>query len=234
MNNVFNQQIIIVSLLISTINAYADLSATLTAASDDLSYGVSQTNSKPSFQGSLNWSNPNGLNFGILGKNIKAGEINREVDLNTGYGGKFNDQIGYELNMFYYTYYGEQSSDQFNYGELNGNLVFSSGTTLGMWYAWDYSGSKAGHYTISLIQELALTNNLNLKLGIEKLTSLDQEKYDWFGKKSYQHYFVALEGNAKGFDLSLSLHDTNVNKADDPENIADTAVVFSIARTFDF
>lgn len=219
----------------------AEVTATLTGASDYISYGLSQTDSRPALQGSIDWASPQGFYASLWTSNISnlgpsGTSAGMEWDLSGGYGGNITESIAYTAGLGYYTYHGGgngvgKASDG-NYGEILGSLIFNKATTLSLNYAWDYAGTDAKHYILKVGHTIPV-GDYSLQFSVDRSTSLDDNKFTWFGDDSYVHWSAGVSRPIQGINFGLSIEGTDIDDNNDPNNVADTVLLFKVSKTFD-
>ncbi len=148
-------------------SARAEVSSTVTIASEYDFRGVTQSALDPAIQASLDWSGESGLYASLWGSNIDFGnyvpddsyippgpidpdaeeeeesvDLNVEVDAVLGYAGSFTEDFGYDVGTTYYKYLGGGNNGDidFDYFEVFTGLSYKILSTK-VWYAWDYSNS---------------------------------------------------------------------------------------------
>jgi uncharacterized protein (TIGR02001 family) len=217
------------SLLTISSYTFADWSSTVTLANDYLFNGVSQTDESPAIQGSIDWSGKTGWYAGGWASNVDFGDdTNIEADAYLGYYTAINDAVNLDAGIAHYTYNGGDYSSDGNYSELYTKWNFGA-TDLNFWYAWDYFGTGAGHYIVMLNHTFTINDDLTVLVGVDKSTSLDGDKFEWeAGSDDYIHWQVTSNFSASGFDFSLGVQGTNL------DTYGDTALLFTVGRTFDF
>nr|WP_276204737.1 TorF family putative porin [Stenotrophomonas sp. TD3] len=89
----------------------------VTAVSDYLFRGVSQTDEKPTLQAGFTYTSPVGLYAGVWGSGVDfgPGDPNTEIDYQIGYGVDVTSRVNFDVLLNRYTYIG--ASHQ-NYNEL--------------------------------------------------------------------------------------------------------------------
>ncbi len=216
------------TLLTLSSSAFADWSSTVTLASDYLFNGVSQTDEKPALQGSIDWSGASGLYAGGWASNVDFGDdTNIEADIYIGYYTAINEAVNLDVGVAQYTYHGANYSSEGDYTEFYAKWNFGA-TDLNFWYAWDYFGTGAGHYIVMLNHTFTLNDDLTVLIGIDRSTSLDDDKWQWeAGDDSYTHWQVTSNFSTSGFDFSLGVHGTDL------DTYGDTTLLFTVARTFE-
>ncbi len=202
--------------------ASAEVSVTGTLTSDYVFRGVSQTDSSPAIQASLNYEHESGFFAGTWVSNVDfQDDANAEVDVYLGYFGEMNDTFSYDVMYNYYTYHGYSSAEDYNYGELLFNAYISS-LTLGLGYASDYgnSGDAAQYvsaaYDIELPKEFALTLQAGYTMG------------DAFEDAEYIDYSATVAKTFYDFDFTAALINTDIDDTD----TADVRFVLGVSRTF--
>lgn len=236
------------------LTARADLSATVTLTSDYLFDGVSQTDSRPALQASLDYGFDNGFYLGTWLSNVDfeeceggepgCDEATIEQDWYGGYSTELRDGLELDMGFAYYTYYGVPQSG-YDYLEIYAGLTFLENTRVKLWLAdnEDYFGGDAdgdevndyggGSLRLKFNQDLPL--NDDWKLGLEATWTKNQDVDDYYGSSGddFLHWRVGVATEIEGFALDLSYHDTDIARADDPREIADGRVVFSVSRTLE-
>lgn len=253
MNRVMQSQLAglgVVALAVASGTAQAEVSSTVTIASDYDFRGITQTALDPALQASLDWSHENGLYAGLWGSNVDYGEFTSdggegsptftlsgpsvEVDLIVGYGGSITESVGYDVGATYYTYYGESSGvSSVDYGEFHAGLSFGEHASSAVWYAPDYGNSgESGWYLegngdIPLPWELAVTLHAGYSVG-----DYWEAVYD----EQYVDFAVGLTRSFGSFDFAVKYVDgSDLGGADgttDDLFTSESKVVLSVATTF--
>ena len=219
--------------LLST-SAMADLSTTVTLASDYTFNGVSQTQNDPAIQGSLDYAfADSGMYVGTWASNVDFGEgTDIEWDAYFGNYVELNSALSVDYGIAYYSYHGEGHSSDGNYPEAYTKFGYASSlgqTELNFWYSWDYFGSGAGHVISMLAHTFEIAPNHAIRASFDISNSLDGDKYTWDGSdKSYNHYRIAYQTSFAGFDFELAGENTSLDW-----DTADERIVASISRSFD-
>lgn len=150
--------------------AQAEVTATVTAASNYDFRGITLSALDPVLQASVDWVGENGLYATLWGSNIDFGQytptdvfipppplepdtdpvnvdLDIEVDLVLGYAGSFTENFGYDVGATYYKYLGNDDDggvNDFDYAELYSGLgykILSADVSHKVWYAWDFRNS---------------------------------------------------------------------------------------------
>jgi uncharacterized protein (TIGR02001 family) len=219
----------VICLLFNTRPVFAGWSATATLASDYLFNGVSQTGKDPALQGSIDWWNDAGLYAGSWASNVDFGDdTNLELDLYVGYAKSLANEQTLDFGIAQYTYHGAGYSSDGNYAEAYVKWNFS-GTDLNFWYSWDYFGTGAGHYIVMLNHTFTINDNLSIVAGIDRSSSLDDEKFEWeAGDKDYIHWQLMSNFSYHGFDFGVGVHGTDL------DTYGETRLLATVSRTFEF
>ncbi len=252
MNRVIQSQLAglgVVALAVASGAAQAEVSSTITVASDYDFRGITQSALDPALQASLDWSHENGLYAGLWGSNVDFGKetidggegspsltisgSRVEVDLIVGYGGSITESVGYDVGATYYTYYGESSGESsVDYGEFKAGLSFGEHASSTVWYSPDYgnTGDSAwyleGNGDIPLAAGLAVTLHAGYSVG-DYWESSDDE---------YVDFAVGLTRSFGPFDLAVKYVDgSDISSLDGrPDDVfsSESKVVLSVATTF--
>ncbi|WP_440876568.1 TorF family putative porin [Thalassotalea sp. PLHSN55] len=219
-------------LVFFSMNAIANISATINLASDYTFNGVSQTGNDPALQGSLDYANDNGFYVGTWASNVDFGagdDTNIEWDAYIGQYFQLNKQIGLDTGIAYYTYRGDSLSDEYNYPEAYAKLSYNSSmgdSELNFWYTWDYFGLDVKHYIAMVAHNVEIAPGHTIRVSFDRSVSADEDKWSWDNSDAYNHYRIAYMTSWNGLDFDLAVEDTNM----DIES-ADARVVLSVSYT---
>ena len=197
--------------------AQAEVSSTITIASDYDFRGVTQTGLDPAFQASLDWEGESGVYAGLWGSNIDFGQdggegssvdLNVEVDLYLGYAGSITEDLGYDVGAVYYKYLGDDDNgvNDFDYAEAYAGLDYKILSTK-VWYAWDYgnSGESAWYVEGNAAIPLPMEFSFDLHAGYNGGDYWD--KVDFSGGSEYFDYSVGLSRSLGRFDFAVKYID---------------------------
>jgi len=202
--------------------ASADVSVTATVVSDYVFRGVSQTDSGPAAQLSLDYESDNGFYAGIWGSNVDFNDdANAEIDYIVGFSQALDDQFAYDISLTYYTYTGYSGDDEADYGEVIVN-GYVHNFTVTFAYTHDYVQSGDLAQYIGLSYDYALPRDYNLAL---------QAGYsfgDAFDDNEYVDYSATLTKALFGIDVSAALFNTNI----DDDDTADFRFVIGASYSF--
>jgi len=223
-----------------------NFSATVTFTTDYVLRGISQTDSKPAVQGSLDYKHPSGAYIGIWGSNvddsISKGDL--ELDIYGGYTFELFSNFNLDASIIYYYYpgCGHDPSKNFFEGHLGADYTFKdlplepklSGAA---YYSPDYFGQDGDAYYVTGRLDLALPWELTLYglVGyqwVEGDQTTGHHNGDHGGNGyDYVTWRIGVTRPVLGFTLELFYSDTD-NAAYLGKSIADERVVFQISRTF--
>jgi len=232
MNNKLKQLVAVIPFALLSTTAAANWSTTITAASDYTFNGVTQTDSDPAIQASLDYAFDSGVYAGVWASNVDFGDdTDFELDAYLGKYVQLNEQISADYGIAYYTYQGNNSDG--NYAEAYTKFGYASEygqTELNFWYSWDYFGTGVGHVISMIAHTFEIAPNHAIRASFDISNSLDGEKWAWDvnQKKSYKHYRLAYQTSYEGFGIEVAAEDTSLDY-----DYADERIVLAISRTFD-
>jgi uncharacterized protein (TIGR02001 family) len=221
--------------------AQAEVSSTITVASDYDFRGITQSALDPALQASLDWSDESGVYAGLWGSNVdfstdgaegsSGPDINVELDLILGYGGSFTEDLGYDVGATYYKYFGDGSDEaDVDYVELYSGLSYKvvSGK---LWYSPDYGNSGDSAWYLEGNAEIPLPAEFGLLLhagynGGDYWENADDEFFD---------YAVGLTRSFGNFDFTVKYIDgSDLKGSDGTEDdvfTSESKVFFSVSTT---
>lgn len=220
-------------LLTLSAGAAADVTSTVSLASDYTFNGVSQTSNDPALQASVDYAANSGFYAGTWASNVDFGsgdDTNIEWDAYLGQYFQLNEKVGLDAGIAYYTYHGDSVSDTYNYPEAYAKFGYSSSlgnSELNFWYSWDYFGLEVNHYIAMIAHTVEVAPGHNIKVTFDRSTSADENKWAWDGKDAYNHYRVEYMTSWKSLDFDLAFENTTMDY-----DTADARVVLSVSRTF--
>ena len=235
------------ALVMAAGTARADISSTITIATDYDFRGITQTALDPAFQASLDWSAESGLYAGLWGSNIDFGQdggegagydevdLNIELDLIAGYAGSFTEDFGYDVGATYYKYFGDDTNTvDFDYLEVYAGLNYKI-VSGALWYSPDFSNAGESAWYAELNAEVPVVWDVNLLLHAGYNYG-DYWKSDEIGLDEFFDYSVGLGRSFGRFDFELKYIDGSDLKVLDgtPDDVftSESKVYFSISTTF--
>ncbi|AZN34456.1 TorF family putative porin [Pseudoalteromonas sp. Xi13] len=232
MNNKLKQLAVALPFALLSTTVSANWSTTITAASDYTFNGVTQTDSDPAIQASLDYAFDSGVYAGAWASNVDFGDdTDFELDAYLGKYVQLTETVSADYGIAYYTYQGNNSDG--NYAEAYTKFGYASEygqTELNFWYSWDYFGTGAGHVISMIAHTFEIAPNHAIRASFDISNSLDGEKWAWDvnQKKSYKHYRLAYQTSYEGFGIEIAAEDTSLDY-----DYADERIVLAISRTFD-
>lgn len=225
-------------------SSYADFSGTITAASDYIWRGISQTQHNPAIQGTINYDfSDTGFYLSLFGSNVDFGEdssAHTEVDYIAGYSHDFNEDWNIDLGGMEYTYFNASDNNYlegyFNLGYkfLTANFAYSANTfntgTDGYYYGLTAKHQLFKNSTSELLKKVYLQGHLGY---FQKNSDVDGGSYldHSLTLSKEMGYFTAELGysNTSGRDANDDLGDRriyvalslNLGKTEDEENKSD-------------
>ncbi|MBM4239652.1 MAG: hypothetical protein FJ154_08995 [Gammaproteobacteria bacterium] len=208
--------------------AQAEVTSTITLASDYDYRGLTQTARDPALQASLDWTNDSGLYLGAWASNVDFGDgtdSDIEVDVYAGFRGSFNDDLSFDVGAVQYTY--QPGGDKVDFTEAYASLTIGA-VSAKYSYAWDYgnTGNAASYFELN--SAVPLPNDFSLTLH----SGYSSGEY-W--TENYFDYSIGLSKSVGDFALALKWVDgsdlQSAQKAPGDVFTSDAKVVFSVATT---
>lgn len=196
----------------SSLPAFADWQGNITASSDYLFNGVSQTLNRPALQAGLTYNFSNGVYVGGWTSNVDYDEgTKRELDGYIGYFWTLSDDFSVDLMFSQYTYHGRGYSSDLNFPELSLKLAYGD-WGFNSWYTWDYFGFGGDHYVFQLSRTLPLNDNWRLFAAVDTSITGDKNAWDWEGKSSFWHGQLMLQTRWQRIDIAFGYHMTTLKE----------------------
>ena len=224
-----------VALSFSAIAAQADVTGTVTAASDYDFRGITQTSLDPALSGSIDYAHDSGFYAGAWASNIDFGDCcdeNVEIDVYGGFRG--GETVTYDLGLVYYTYPGAEydNGDSLHFGELYAGLGWNwlSGK---IWYSPDFGNAdeSAMYYEANASVPLPANFGATAHVGYS-----DGGYWDEFYDGGYMDWSVGVTYPLSHFNLTLKYIDGSDLEATDgtPDDVftSESKVYFSVSTTF--
>jgi len=215
--------------------ANAEVTATVTAASDYDFRGYSQTAKDPAIQASVDYAHDSGLYLGVWGSNVDfapGSDPSVEIDLIAGFSKSLDSGVGFDVGGVYYTYH-DNPSPGVNYLELYAGASYNwlSGK---LWYSPDYGGKSTtgnteswyvqGDVEVPLPYELKLLAHVGYSFGDYWKNLADE----------YVDYSIGVGYSLGRFDLELKWVD-GTDGVDTPGSdyfSSNSKVLFTVSTTF--
>jgi uncharacterized protein (TIGR02001 family) len=222
-------------LLAATGVANADVTATVTAASQYDFRGITQSAKDPAIQASVDYAHASGLYAGIWGSNVDfapGSKPSLEVDFYGGYKKSLESGVGFDVGGVYYTYF-DNPTPGVNYVELYAGASYQWVSTK-LFFSPDYGGKStagnteawyiSGDASIPLPKDFTLLAHVGYSFG------------DYWKNlaKEYVDYSVGVGYTLGKFNLALKWVDGSdaIDTAGSDYFSSDSKVLFTIATTF--
>ena len=194
----------------------------VTAVSDYVFRGVSQTDEDPTLQAGFTYTSPVGLYAGVWGSGVDfgPGDPSTELDYLIGYGVDVTDSVNFDVLLNRYTYLG---ASELNYNELITTTTFADQYKLTVAYSNDVwnSGTDGWYYGVG--GEWALPQEFTLAANVGRST------FEQGIAKDYTDFNIGVSRQFGLFNLGLGYHGTDGNGRDNSGKLADNRVVFTVA-----
>ena len=212
--------------------ARAEVSSTITLASDYDFRGITQTARDPALQASLDWSSESGFYLGAWVSNVDFGEGTKadiEWDLLGGYSGSIGEHGGFDIGYVQYGF--NPSGDKVDFGEFYAGLSYKA-ISGKFWYADDFGNTGDSATYIEVNAEIPLPNDFGLVLHIGQS---DGDYWDAAYGDGYLDYSIGVTKSLGNFDFALKWIDGSDLEATDgtPGDVftSEAKVQFSVATT---
>jgi uncharacterized protein (TIGR02001 family) len=212
--------------------AQAEISSTLTLASDYDFRGISQTARDPALQASLDWASESGFYLGAWVSNVDFGrgtDADFEWDLLGGYRGSIGEDGGFDIGYVQYSF--EPSGDKLQFGEAYAGLSYKA-VSAKFWYADDFSNSGESATYLEGNASIPLPNDFALALHAGYS---DGDYWDPVYDGGYFDYSIGVTKSLGNFALALKWIDGSDLKATDgtPGDVftSEGKIHFSVATT---
>ncbi len=235
-------------LLSASTLASADITSTVTFATDYSFRGISQTDRDPALQADLMYGHESGFYAGLWASNVDFDvdgdnnnidddiELDVMIGISRSFGSGMLKDVTWDLMAVRYTY--PSGSDTEDYNEYHFGLSFDvmSGTSLSL--AVDYSddvfGSDEDQWYYSAGVDYALPSDFGLSLGVG-YSDFDSNVFGNGVPSDYVDWKVGVSKSVMGIDLALEYVGTSSN-ADEmlagTDGWEDDRFIFYIGKTF--
>ncbi len=218
--------------------AQAEFSATVTATSDYVFRGISQTAEDPALQASVDYESDIGLYVGVWGSNVDFDDCcdeNVELDGYVGFYNEIGEDWRYDVGAIYYYY--PDTSEDLDYGEVYVGLGWK---WLDVYYYYTddfYASDEAGFYWDAKAEFELPVWELGLKLhyGYTGGPALNGTNAEDVGVESYSDYSVGLTRDFGNFSFELAYWNTDLDgdyEVSSDAGANDDRVVLSVSTTF--
>lgn len=177
--------------------AVAEISANVSAVSNYVFRGVTQTNDQAAIQGGLDYAHESGFYLGTWMSNVSY--ANAEVDFYGGFAGDAGE-IGYDAGVLYFFY---PDGGEIDYAEIYGSLSFGMFTGTINYTVWGETDSgpfDTGDIYLNASADIPVMDTVSLSPQIGYY-NFDDDPADM----SYLHWGVSLAKDTGQFgEFSLS------------------------------
>lgn len=209
--------------------AQAEVTSTITLASDYDFRGITQTARDPALQASLDWTTESGFYLGAWASNVdfgKAADADAEIDVYAGLRGNFSDDLSYDIGAVQYIY--NPGGDKVDFTETYASLTYKA-VSAKLWYAWDFSNTGKDATYVELNGSVPLPNDFSLALHGGYSSG------DYWKGTEYFDYSVGVSKSVGNFALTLKWVDgsdlQSAQKTPDDVFTSENKFVFSVATT---
>lgn len=194
------------------------------AVSDYLFRGVSQTNEKPTLQGSLTWTSSLGLYVGsaVSGVDFGEGGPHTEVDYIVGYGRSLGESITLDMSLNRYTYLGAREQ---NYNELITTATFAETYSVTLGYSSNVWNSRSTGLYYGVGAEWPLANDFSVSANVGRSVFRDPEAVE---VENYTDWGVAVGKTFGMVNVSLGYFGTDSTARNLFGKTADNRVLLKI------
>lgn len=214
-----------------TARAEAEISASVTLASDYSFRGVSQTTRDPAIQGGFEVAWDSGFYLGTWASNVSFGITSQELDLYVGYGGDIDDEWSYDVTYIRYEY--PSAGSELDYNEVGGSLSWGD-FTFGLMYSDEYFAlDDVSWFYPSVGYSLALPEDASLDFHVGLSVVDDNRRDDWvalFGDEEVLDWSVSYTLPVRGVDIGIALVGTDVDD-DFCDEACDARAVVSLSKS---
>ena len=202
----------------------ASVTTNITATSDYIWRGQTQTEHEAALQGGLDYEHKSGLSAGTWLSNVAGGQT--EADFFAKYTFAVNDKVKLSLGKTFYHYTHSGTSDSLEYNFGLSLWMFD----LGVNYMDDYFGSDSSsiYYQASTGFEICKENQLKLNLAVG-FTTFDTENKT--GSSDYLDYKIALTKKVDSREFEIFYTDTDRKTSANSGSIEQDDHSFGISLT---
>lgn len=203
-------------------------SGAVTATSDYVFRGISQSDEDPALQGEVRFDHATGLYAGLWASNVDFGsEIGSGIEYDTfiGYALPLTETVGLDFQFVRYNYSGIDDGNELEYNEFIGNLTLADTWTATVGYSTDVFASGDNGTYLGLAGSWPITEKLSWGAGIGHYSLPDF-------LEDYMDWNVGLSWDASPFTLDLQFIGTDSDAREFFGPICDNRVVGSVSVGF--
>lgn len=181
----------------------------LSATSDYVFRGITQTDFDPALQGGVDYSfGDSGWYVGAWASNIDFADVDGpdlELDTYIGYNTDLSDSWNLDLMLVRYSYLGERDVyGSIDYNELVGKLTWNEMITFTLGYANDYSNADYSSLYYNLSGSWEVGNEFSINAGIGHSDFSD-------GVDGYTDYNIGISRQFGPVNAALNYYDTDIS-----------------------
>ena len=194
----------------------------VSAVSDYLFRGASQTDEKATVQGSLTWTSASGLYVGSFASGVDFGEDSPdiEVDYFIGYGFDATEKVNIDIVLNRYTYPG---ASEMAYNELIATATIAENWALSVGYTNDVWGSDTTGWYYGVSRDWALPNEITLSANVGRSVFADRDV-----AKDCTDWGLAISRSFGPADVSLGYYGVDHSGHENFGRLADDRLMLSV------
>lgn len=194
----------------------------ISAVSDYLFRGASQTDEKPTAQASLTWTAASGVYVGGFASGVDFGTDSPdvEVDYFIGYGVDVSDKVNLDILLNRYTYPG---ASEMAYNELITTATIAENWAVSIGYTNDVWGSGTDGWYYGLSHDWSLPNDFTLSANVGRSVFRDSAVAE-----DYTDWGIGVSRSVGPAEVSLGYYGVDGTGRDNFGNLADNRVLLSV------
>lgn len=202
------------------------ISWSLTATSDYVFRGVSQSDEDPTAQAGITYTSPIGLYAGVWGSGVDfgAGGPDFEYDAFVGYNIDFSEKVNFDVVLNRYMYKGSDDDGALAYNELITKTTFFDNYSATVAYTNDYVGSSEESWYYALGASYELPKDFSVAFNVGHTTISEKLDYD-----DYTNYGITLSKAIGPVTAALGYVGTDSHGDVSFGKLAEDRVVFSLS-----
>lgn len=194
----------------------------VTAVSDYVWRGVSQSDENPTGQAGFTYTSPVGLYAGVWASGVDFGsnKPDFEVDGFIGYNVDFNESVNFDVMLNRYAY---PDAGDLNFNELITTTTFAEAYSLTVAYSDDFGGTDTDAWYVAGGASFGLPQDFSLDLGVGR--SMFEDEYG----EDYTDWTVGVSRSWGPVSAALAYVGTDGNGRDAYGELADSRVVLTLS-----
>ena len=203
-------------------DAESPFSWELTAVSDYVWRGVSQSDENPTGQAGFTYTSPVGVYAGVWASGVDFGgnKPDFEVDGFVGYNVDFSESVNFDIMLNRYAY---PDAGELNFNELITTTTFAEAYSLTVAYTDDFGGSETDAWYVAGGASFGLPQDFSLDLGVGR--SMFEDEYG----EDYTDWSVGVSRSWGPVSAALAYIGTDGNGRDAFGELADSRVVLTLS-----